>query len=87
MGYIMTKCYVVTDETGRVVVWTEIAQGVGFIETETPDGMTQGTATDWKYDGETWSYDPLPEPEPEIDRLTAVEMQLAALCGDACEGV
>ena len=76
--------YILADPDGRVGAWTfDEKYAIGFQEVELPEGFEVGRMTDWTYiDGE-WTYDPLPEPEPEIDRLTAVEMQLAALCGDA----
>lgn len=87
MGAIVMD-FIQTDSTGRVCAWTFDAKyAIGFEQVELPEGFEVGRMTDWLYRDGEWTHDPLPEPETEIDRLTAVEMQLAALCGEPRGGV
>ena len=82
MGACMIKCYVVKDESGRIVAWTEAPQGDTFEETEMPDTVTQYNATGWVYADGEWRYDPLPEPDPQPtleERVTTIEGEMNAL--------
>lgn len=80
--------YIHANAEGRIDGWTFDAKyAVGFEQVTLPDGFDVNRMQDWLYKDGEWAYDPLPEPEPEIDRLTAVEMQLAALCGEPCGGL
>ena len=71
--------YVVLNEAGRVLVSSMDSLLPGAVEMAVPEGFDALAQGDWRAENGALVYDPLPEPEPGVDPVEALQAENALL--------